>query len=115
MDKKVLKQIRHFAAMLPVVSSPCKGKVLGSEILKQNPNAKDAEGNPLAPQKVYMYDARVNHNHVRAMKKIYKSKGNGGLLQYAQMMKDFQEGRIKMLDTVIGGMEERKASLVPGL
>lgn len=75
MDKKVLKQIRQFATMLPIVTSECKKKVLGSEILKTNTEAKDGSGNPVDAGKVYEYDSTIRVNHYRAMKKVYKAEG----------------------------------------
>lgn len=112
-SKQILSQIRQFANMLPVVSHKTRVLVSGEEILKTMPDAK-IEGEPIDPEKTYSIAAQMPTNHYRAMKKLYAQKGEEGLYLYAEMMRQFREGEVRLAVETIGGLVMRKKEITWG-
>lgn len=94
MKKDIQNQIREFADMLPVVNEPCIKKVLGSELLKENKNATDADGKPIIANLIYSLPAVIPRNHYRTMKKIYNKEGKDGLMRYAEKMGKLKKEKV---------------------
>lgn len=99
--------------MLPVVTHKTRVLVSGKEILDAMPDAK-IEGESIDPEKTYSIPAEMPTNHYRAMKKLYAQKGEAGLHQYADMMRQFREGEVKLAVETIGGLVMRKNEVTYG-
>jgi len=113
-NKKTLKSFREVSRKLPIVEQPTRMKVIGSEIIKHNPNAKDTEGNALDSEKVYSCDATMKKNHYRAMKKIFKKGGIESVNKYIQDVIAFENGRRSLINESLGGLTERRQSITHG-
>lgn len=109
-DKKILSELRLIASQLPIVTTREKVRVHGSEILKNNPDAKDEIGEPVSAHKYYHISADMRRNHYRAMKKIYQSGGIDAVNAYIKIMNEIVMGKNKMMEEVIGGISERAQS-----
>jgi len=113
-NKKILKTLRQVNSKLPPISQPAKMKILGSEIIKHNPNATDSDGNQINADKVYSCDATVRKNHYRAMKKILKKGGVDEVNKYIKEIISFEEGRRKLINDTMGGLQNRVNSITTG-
>jgi hypothetical protein len=112
-NKEILKQIRAFAQMLPVVTHKTRVLVSGATILEKLPDAK-IDGVPVEPTKTYSVPAEMPTNHYRAMKKLYQQKGQDGLYLYAEMMRQSKEGEVQLAVETIGNMVVRKNEITYG-
>ena len=112
-SKQILRQIKQFANMLPVVTHKTRVFVSGEEILKTMPDAK-VDDVPVEPDKTYSIAAQMPTNHYRAMKKLYAQKGEEGLYLYAEMMRQFREGEVRLAVDTIGGLVMRKNEITWG-
>lgn len=82
MKESVLQNITTIAKTLPVVWEHKKQKVLGKEILKLKPDAKDGSGKPINKKVKYEQPVRVNIDHLDRLKKLYKDSGEQAIEQY---------------------------------
>lgn len=84
LTKKVLKNIRIIASKLPVeTDGESTNWVSGAEILRGNPDAKTAKGEPIESKKWYSVKTGIpTENHNKRMCAAYQSKGEQGVQDY---------------------------------
>lgn len=85
-DKQIHRDMQQIAARLPFnyVEHKASIQYRGSEILEQNPDAKDRDGNPIDPKKIYSIAGVQRHpvDHYKRMKRIYRRDGEAGVKHY---------------------------------
>lgn len=85
-DKQIHRDMQQIAMRLPFnyVEAPASIQYRGSEILEQNPEAKDKEGNPVDPKKIYSINGVQRHavDHYKRMKRIFRKSGEKGVQHY---------------------------------
>jgi hypothetical protein len=72
MKKQKAKEIRAIAYILPEVYEKHRTSKLGSDILKENKDAKDAKGNPIKAKRKYTTTIAKPVNHENKLKGIYE-------------------------------------------
>jgi hypothetical protein len=85
-DKQMYRDLQKIAQRLPFnyVEHKASLEYRGSEILEANPEAKDKEGNPIDPKKIYFINGSQRHvvDHYKRMKRIYRRDGEDGVKHY---------------------------------
>lgn len=107
-DKKILKQLRELSSKLPTVTTQQKRLVTGEHIMRYKPNAKDAEGNAIQSDKAYHVVVPVPKNHYKAMKLLFTQGGYDLVNKYIAQMNEIVLGKKELMETVMGGLNERK-------
>lgn len=88
MKKAILNQIKLVASRLPQMFEPTSKTKFkrGAALIDFDKVTKDATGQPIDPEKTYMYplSSVTRVNHTRRLKKLYKEIGQRAFIEYAQ-------------------------------
>ena len=85
---KIFKKLRKAAKKLPPAFVPVKVKRTGKELLEFNKDAKDKDGNPVEPKKIYNVTEQRQVNHYRELKNLSKGFGVEVAAQYFKAVLD---------------------------
>lgn len=99
MKKKHVNYLRTTAANLPTVFEKQKVSVVGSDILKENPEAKDGDGKPISPQRIYTTLLPKPVNHENRLKQLWDktpdSKRQQAIQAYCDAAYDLHQSQLK--------------------
>lgn len=104
--KQLLQEFRQASYMLPKITIPTKVNVTGLELMKDGTTV-DVDGNQIDSENVYQVDAETNLNHVRKMKRLYKSGGVEAVDNYILETAALANNAVKGQDDIISGMAQR--------
>jgi hypothetical protein len=82
MKESVLQNIITVAKTLPPVWENRKERILGKDLLKENPDAVDGSGKPINKKIKYERPVRVQIDHLERLKKQYNQSGEKAIEQY---------------------------------
>lgn len=109
-NKKILAELRKAAFLLPVYQKQQMLPMSGSEILKQNPDTKDENGNSLKSSATYIVPVLKPVNHYRVMKDLLNKYGIAAVDKYVLEMAEVANNAVKGESEVIGGLQDRMKS-----
>lgn len=104
--KRLLKEMRQAAALLPRITIPTKINVTGLELLK-NGTTTDKDGSPIDSETIYQIDAETTLNHVRKMKKLYNKGGIEAVDKYVMENAALANAAVKGQEEILSGIEKR--------
>lgn len=108
-DRNVKQTLQKLASRLPFNYYECKtgASFYGSEILASNPDAKDAEGQPINAVLKYTVniDTQRPVDHYRRLKRIYREKGWAGVEHYCKSAVSSIHEAMQEVPKTIGGIQ----------
>ncbi len=84
--KSSFKEMRTYAAGLPVQIQEGKTYLRGDALLEQSETGLDKDGKPFLPDKWYEVPTQQNVNHYRRIKKLFKSGGYPAVREYVDQV-----------------------------